>query len=60
MLYMQGLFPVSFLFSRSLKFPARSDGILKQYRQFPHLSTYEPHTVFSGGSRRVYLELSLG
>ncbi|CAB4263997.1 unnamed protein product [Prunus armeniaca] len=55
-----GLFPVSFLFSRSLKFPARSDGILKQYRQFPHLSTYEPHTVFSGGSRRIYLELSLG
>ncbi|XP_068333814.1 uncharacterized protein [Pyrus communis] len=55
-----GLFPVSFLFSRSLKFPAKSDGILKQYKQFPHLSTYEPHKVFSEGSRRVYLQLSLG
>ncbi|XP_068326281.1 uncharacterized protein [Pyrus communis] len=55
-----GIFPVSFLFSRSLKFPAKSDSILKQYRQFPHLSTYEPHTVFIEGSRRVYLQLSLG
>ncbi|TQD96736.1 hypothetical protein C1H46_017629 [Malus baccata] len=55
-----GIFPVSFLFSRSLKFPAKSDGVLKQYRQFPHLSTYEPHTVFIEGSRRVYLQLSLG
>ncbi|KAK9934393.1 hypothetical protein M0R45_021539 [Rubus argutus] len=55
-----GLFPVSCLFSRSLKFPARSDGILKQYGQFPHLSSYKPHTVFSEGSRRIYLELSLG
>ncbi|CAN6726944.1 unnamed protein product [Malus baccata var. baccata] len=55
-----GLFPVSFLFSRSLKFPAKSDSILKQYKQFPHLSTYEPHKVFSEGSRRVYLQLSLG
>ncbi|KAM5568193.1 hypothetical protein ABKV19_015984 [Rosa sericea] len=55
-----GLFPVSFLFSRSLKFPARSDGILKQYGQFPHLSTYKPHTVFGEESRRIYLELSLG
>ncbi|GMY26477.1 endoplasmic reticulum metallopeptidase 1 isoform X1 [Fagus crenata] len=54
------LFPVSFLFSRSLKFPTRSDDVLKQYRYFPHLSVYKPHTISSKGSRRVYLELSLG
>ncbi|XP_021281761.1 endoplasmic reticulum metallopeptidase 1 [Herrania umbratica] len=54
------LFPVSFLFSRSLKFPARSDEILKRYRHFPHLYTYKPQMMSSDGSRRVYLELSLG
>ncbi|PPD80044.1 hypothetical protein GOBAR_DD23022 [Gossypium barbadense] len=54
------LFPVNFLFSRSLQFPARSDEILKQYRQFPHLYTNKPQTMSSDGSRRVYLELSLG
>ncbi|KAK9277748.1 hypothetical protein L1049_007295 [Liquidambar formosana] len=54
------LFPVSFLFSRSLKFPARGDDILKQYSSFPHLSIYKPQTIFGGGSRRVYLEFSLG
>ncbi|XP_004310069.1 PREDICTED: endoplasmic reticulum metallopeptidase 1 [Fragaria vesca subsp. vesca] len=55
-----GLFPVSHLFTRSLKFPASSDGILKQYGQFPHLSSYKPHTVFGEESRRIYLELFLG
>ncbi|XP_022725833.1 endoplasmic reticulum metallopeptidase 1-like [Durio zibethinus] len=54
------LFPVSFLFSRSLKFPARSDEILKQYRHFPHMYTYKPQMMSSDGSRRVFLELSLG
>ncbi|PPR88468.1 hypothetical protein GOBAR_AA32219 [Gossypium barbadense] len=54
------LFPVNFLFSRSMQFPARSDEILKQYRQFPHLYTNKPQTMSSDGSRRVYLELSLG
>ncbi|XP_022733852.1 endoplasmic reticulum metallopeptidase 1-like isoform X2 [Durio zibethinus] len=54
------LFPVSFLFSRSLKFPARSDEVLKQYRHFPHLHTNKPQMMSSDGSRRVYLELSLG
>ncbi|XP_021644276.2 uncharacterized protein LOC110638139 isoform X2 [Hevea brasiliensis] len=54
------LFPVSHLFSRSLKFPARSDDIIKQYRYFPRLSNYKPGTFSSRGSRRVYLELSLG
>ncbi|CAK9176038.1 unnamed protein product [Ilex paraguariensis] len=55
-----GIFPVSFLFSRSLKFPADNDDILKQYRYFPHLSSYKPQIIYSGGSRRVYLEFSLG
>ncbi|XP_021630979.1 endoplasmic reticulum metallopeptidase 1 isoform X3 [Manihot esculenta] len=54
------LFPVSHLFSRSLKFPASSDDIIKEYRYFPHLSNYKPHTISSKGSRKVYLELSLG
>ncbi|XVF43729.1 hypothetical protein PTKIN_Ptkin02bG0063800 [Pterospermum kingtungense] len=54
------LFPVSFLFSRSLKFPGRSDEILTQYRHFPHLYTYKPQMMSSDGSRRVFLELSLG
>uniref|UniRef100_A0A5B6ZB01 Putative endoplasmic reticulum metallopeptidase 1 n=1 Tax=Davidia involucrata TaxID=16924 RepID=A0A5B6ZB01_DAVIN len=54
------LFPVSFLFSSNLKFPAKSDDILKQYRYFPHLSTNKPLKISDGGSRRVYLEFSLG
>ncbi|KAE8713497.1 hypothetical protein F3Y22_tig00110206pilonHSYRG00003 [Hibiscus syriacus] len=44
----------------SMKFPARSDEILKQYAQFPHLYTNKPQLTSSNGSRRVYLELSLG
>ncbi|GFS33846.1 Zn-dependent exopeptidases superfamily protein [Actinidia rufa] len=54
------LFPVSFLFSRSLKFPAKSDDIMKQYKYFPHLSSYKPQKVSDRGSRTLYLELSLG
>nr|CAN74144.1 hypothetical protein VITISV_011748 [Vitis vinifera] len=54
------LFPVSFLFSGSLKFPARSDDMLKHYSSFPHLSAYKPHTLYDGGSRRVHLEFYLG
>ncbi|KAE8732073.1 NADH-ubiquinone oxidoreductase 11 kDa subunit [Hibiscus syriacus] len=54
------LFPVNFMFSRSLKFPASTDGILKQYTQFPHLYTNKPQSTSRDGSRRVYLELSLG
>lgn len=57
---LQVLFPVSFLFSKSLKFPATSDEISKQYDYFPYLSTSKPHTISGDGSRRVYLELSLG
>ncbi|KAF9673655.1 hypothetical protein SADUNF_Sadunf10G0046700 [Salix dunnii] len=55
-----GSFPVSLLFSQSLMLPARNDGIFKQYRYFPHLSIYKPHTISSDRSRRVYLEFSLG
>ncbi|XP_059633546.1 uncharacterized protein LOC132276224 [Cornus florida] len=54
------LFPVSFLFSSSLTFPAKSDEILKQHRYFPYLSTYKPPTISNGGSRRVHLEFYLG
>ncbi|XP_057949566.1 uncharacterized protein LOC131144739 isoform X2 [Malania oleifera] len=54
------LFPVSFLISRSLKFPARSDDIMKQYNHFPHLSTYKPQSMSDEGSRRIHLELNLG
>ncbi|XP_044490558.1 endoplasmic reticulum metallopeptidase 1 [Mangifera indica] len=54
------IFPVSLLFSRSLKFPTRSDGILKRYKYFPHLSNYKPTTTSGDRSRRVYLEFSLG
>ncbi|XP_077250312.1 Zn-dependent exopeptidases superfamily protein [Tasmannia lanceolata] len=54
------LFPVSFLFSGSLKFPARSDDIVKHYRYLPYVSTYKPITISSTGSRKVHLELSLG
>ncbi|XVE85307.1 hypothetical protein DITRI_Ditri17bG0081100 [Diplodiscus trichospermus] len=54
------LYPVTFLFSRSLKFPARSDEVLKQYTHFPQLYTNKPQTMSRDGSRRVYLELSLG
>ncbi|KAF5746446.1 endoplasmic reticulum metallopeptidase 1 isoform X1 [Tripterygium wilfordii] len=54
------IYPLSFLFSRSLKFPARSDDMLKRYRYLPHLSNYKPHTISGDGGRRVHLELSLG
>ncbi|KAI4373791.1 hypothetical protein MLD38_011871 [Melastoma candidum] len=54
-----GLFPVAFLFSKTLTFPAESEGILKQHQSFPVLSPYKPQT--SGlNTRRVHLELSLG
>ncbi|KAK3443323.1 endoplasmic reticulum metallopeptidase 1 [Eucalyptus grandis] len=54
-----GIFPVTFLFSRSLNFPAPSEGILKHHQVFPHLSAYKSQS--SGNSfRRIYLEFSLG
>lgn len=54
------IYPLSSLFSRSLKFPAKSDAILNKYRYFPYLSTYKPPMISDGGSRRVHLEFSLG
>ncbi|KAF5188263.1 Zn-dependent exopeptidases superfamily protein, partial [Thalictrum thalictroides] len=52
------LFPVSLLFSGSLKFPSKADNMLKHYSKFPHLSSYYP--ISSTGTRKVFLELSLG
>ncbi|CAJ1935659.1 unnamed protein product [Sphenostylis stenocarpa] len=54
------IFPVSFLFSNSLKFPAKKDDILKQYQYFPELSIQNPSLNSEKGPRRVHLELSLG
>ncbi|XP_058192840.1 uncharacterized protein LOC131310060 isoform X2 [Rhododendron vialii] len=54
------IYPLVDLFSRSLKFPARSDDVLEQYRYFPHLSSYRPQMISGNGNRKVYLELSLG
>ncbi|XAR64405.1 hypothetical protein NMG60_11024726 [Bertholletia excelsa] len=54
------IFPISFLISRSLRFPTRSDEIMEQYRYFPYLSSYKPQMISDGGSRKIYLELSLG
>ncbi|KOM31477.1 hypothetical protein LR48_Vigan01g103200 [Vigna angularis] len=54
------IFPVSFLFSNSLKFPAQKDDILKQYEYFPELSIQNSSLNSVKGPRRVHLELSLG
>ncbi|ERN09980.1 hypothetical protein AMTR_s00013p00220950 [Amborella trichopoda] len=53
------LLPVSYLFSGSLKFPAREQDIINHYKQLPKLSMNKP-IVTSNGPRRVYLELNLG
>ncbi|XP_023002838.1 endoplasmic reticulum metallopeptidase 1-like isoform X2 [Cucurbita maxima] len=53
------LFPVSFLFTRSLKFPAK-ESTAKLDLYFPYLIASKPQTISDNGSRRVYLELSLG
>ncbi|KAE9601111.1 hypothetical protein Lal_00023902 [Lupinus albus] len=52
------IFPVSFLFSNSVKFLANKDDILKQYEYFPELSVQ--HSYSNKGPRRVHLELHLG
>ncbi|KAG5015281.1 hypothetical protein AAZX31_08G100500 [Glycine max] len=54
------IFPLSFLFSNSLKFPAKKDDILKQYEFFPKLSVQNPSLNSKKGPRRVHLELYLG
>ncbi|KAJ8759086.1 hypothetical protein K2173_003324 [Erythroxylum novogranatense] len=56
-----GTFPLSHLFSRSLKFPANNDDTLKRYRVVPQLVNYKSQTLSDDGrSRRVHLELTLG
>ncbi|KAG7029552.1 hypothetical protein SDJN02_07891, partial [Cucurbita argyrosperma subsp. argyrosperma] len=50
---------VSFMFSRSLKFPAK-ESTSKKDIHFPYLISSKPQTISDHGSRRVYLELSLG
>ncbi|KAL5055448.1 hypothetical protein RYX36_036130 [Vicia faba] len=54
------LFPVSSLFSNSLKFPANEDDILKQYQFFPALSVQNTSSNSEKGHRRVHLDLYLG
>ncbi|KAK4283475.1 hypothetical protein QN277_000422 [Acacia crassicarpa] len=54
------IFPVSFLFSNSLKFPAKGDDILEKYEFFPKLSVQNSYSNSTNGLKRVYLELSLG
>lgn len=57
---LQAIFPVSFLFSNSVKFPAKRDDILRQYGFFPKLSVQNPSLNSEKGPRRVHLELYLG
>ncbi|CAI9093219.1 OLC1v1028664C2 [Oldenlandia corymbosa var. corymbosa] len=55
-----GIFPISFLFSGSMKFSAEKDEVFKQYSLFPALRPHKPQDFFEDGSRRIYLEFSLG
>ncbi|CAM0905642.1 unnamed protein product [Alopecurus aequalis] len=52
------LYPVPFLFSGSLKFPAETEEIRKHYQYFPRLVVQK--TLSNNLNRRVHLELSLG
>ncbi|XP_027191959.1 uncharacterized protein [Cicer arietinum] len=54
------IFPVSTLFSNSLKFPTKWDDIVKQYEFFPALSVQNTSSNSEKGLRRVHLELYLG
>ncbi|KAL9267183.1 Endoplasmic reticulum metallopeptidase 1-like protein [Drosera capensis] len=54
------LTPINFLFSRTLKVPAKTDDIFRQYTSFPYLSTYKPQELSGSGIRRVHLEFDLG
>lgn len=54
------IFPVSFLLSKSMKFPVKHEEIMKQYNSFPYLSTVEREEFSDAGNRKVHLELSLG
>ncbi|TVT97634.1 hypothetical protein EJB05_57125, partial [Eragrostis curvula] len=52
------LYPVPFLFSGSLKFPAQTEEIRKYYQHLPQLIAQ--NTWSDNGQRRVHLKLSLG
>ncbi|GJN07710.1 hypothetical protein PR202_ga25564 [Eleusine coracana subsp. coracana] len=52
------LYPVPFLFSGSLKFPAQTEEIRKHYQHLPQLIAQK--TLSDNGQRRVHLKLSLG
>nr|XP_043638114.1 endoplasmic reticulum metallopeptidase 1 isoform X2 [Erigeron canadensis] len=54
------IYPLSFLFSRSLKFSASRDEISSHYKYFPYISTTKQDTTSVDGSRKVHLEFSLG
>ncbi|WOL03722.1 endoplasmic reticulum metallopeptidase 1 [Canna indica] len=54
------LFPVPFLFSRTLKLPADSDSMLNHYSMLPHVSIHDSVLISKAGHRRVHLELHLG
>ncbi|XP_020580658.1 endoplasmic reticulum metallopeptidase 1 isoform X2 [Phalaenopsis equestris] len=54
------LFPVAFLFSGSLKFPAPRDDVYEQYNYLPYLSVDESASLSTTRSRRVHLDLNLG
>ncbi|KAJ4748999.1 Endoplasmic reticulum metallopeptidase 1 [Rhynchospora pubera] len=54
------IYPVSFLFTGSLKFPAKENEILEHYKIFPSLSILETVPLSEPGQRRIHLELHLG
>jgi hypothetical protein len=57
-IHLQAVYPVPFLFSGSLKFPAQTEEITKYYQHLPQLIAQK--TMSDNGQRRVHLKLSLG
>ncbi|XP_047981565.1 endoplasmic reticulum metallopeptidase 1 isoform X1 [Salvia hispanica] len=55
-----GILPINALFSRSLKFPTTTAEIMKEYSNFPLLTSQISPSISTKGSRRVNLEFSLG
>ena len=51
---------MSFLLSKSLKFPVKHEEILKQYNSFPRLSRVDHEEFSDARVRKVHLELTLG
>ncbi|KAI0530756.1 hypothetical protein KFK09_000304 [Dendrobium nobile] len=54
------IFPLGFLFSGSLKFPAPQNDVSKQYSYLPSLSIDESALLSTTRARRVHLDLNLG